>query len=411
MSSELNFPKLLEGEQSNKDLFDWAVRVSKRNSMSARVQDDFRQLINQWSREKPKSFSRNAKQVLSGLLNMRDMVLSSIVVDELKTNHSDSDVRFIFESHLLFLEGKVPEAREILSDCIPSRFSKLLWIIARAVHHHELMEKLIVTLSPDEDPMDRSNWSVRSVFEQHLTFIPHVSSIPIYCINLQRDKHRWLGLEGVFSLFNQNVIRFEGVNGALIPDEVRDRYGLFGNKPIASLAIWMSNIGVLEDMVSKGHDYILVIEDDGLPNAFFDIDLIVDIIPKDFDVCFVNDRICRGRSGITEKIQVRKNKEILSFLPLDIRATGSDGYIISKKGAQKMIDNFYKMRVANSFDWTLLSLGQKLDDCDHGIPGTIVKRTLEKLKSVGSELKICSLTIPAIVHTPMGYSAKHSIYK
>lgn len=158
-----------------------------------------------------------------------------------------------------------------------------------------------------------------------------LKSLPIFCINLDRSKNRWENIKNQFLNFNQDVIRFPASDGKNLNDgdlpflwEKIDRsYRHYGkNEALSNLEFKPGVVGcalshyrLWKFAVKHNIDFFCVIEDD--------VKIIKKIenieYPDNFDILYINDRIKSNADNHA------------------IDGVGLDGYILSLKGAKKLI--------------------------------------------------------------------------
>ena len=151
----------------------------------------------------------------------------------------------------------------------------------------------------------------------------------IYCINLARSKDRRALMEQRFSEQNLEVEFFTGVDAKameLTEEHMKDR------SCVGEYGCLMSHFGIWSDIVAKGHDKAIILEDD--------IDLVPEFktkieslkLPEKWDIIYLtcispinegyeNEDMNAGRAlGFTSYIISQEcAKKLIQFDPLDYR--------------------------------------------------------------------------------------------
>lgn len=110
----------------------------------------------------------------------------------------------------------------------------------------------------------------------------------VYCINLASDTDRWSNMEKVFNHLNLEVTRwnattdnlFIGYNRLLKDSNINPRY----------LACLNSHLSVMEDALNKGHDKVLILEDDIIPVKNFEksFNIVSSQVPEIWDMLYLS---------------------------------------------------------------------------------------------------------------------------
>ncbi|GGZ99337.1 hypothetical protein GCM10008090_04900 [Arenicella chitinivorans] len=229
----------------------------------------------------------------------------------------------------------------------------------------------------------------------------------VVCINLDRDAQRFLLLRALYKEIGIQPERHPGIFGASVPQIAVD--SIFKSKrPLNAIGCTMSHISVW-DKVAKLDDeqVVLVLEDDALPSHQYNVSELLASLPSDMDYCFVNDRAAGGwTSNDLSKYQFEKAQYANRKLSDDCRAIGGDGYLLSPKGARKLLGLVARDGVVHSVDWQMYALGlsDALGELS-GRVGGIVESILTKLDhSYDFNVYVCST--PLVIHSPLGYTPR-----
>lgn len=232
------------------------------------------------------------------------------------------------------------------------------------------------------------------------------SDFPIYCINLDRDEHRFLGLKNLYERIGCSVLRQPGALGSAVPQLMRS--ALFrSDLPPNSIGCWSSQVRTLERIVESGHECGLIIEDDGLPAFGFGVSDLLEAAPQGFDICFLNDRAVPGwwsESRHTPRmIDVNERYDSIAS---SVRAIGADGYLVSKRGAERILDDLARNGAVKHYDWQIYSYGIESVDADDDRHVSKIIKSIRRSSKTDLKLNCYVSTIPYVVHSPMGFNAR-----
>ncbi|UHQ55858.1 hypothetical protein [Microbulbifer sp. YPW16] len=232
------------------------------------------------------------------------------------------------------------------------------------------------------------------------------ASIPVHCINLDRDVHRFMGLEQLYRKVGCDVRRQAGVLGSAVPRLMQQT--LFkAELPPNSVGCWSSQVRALEVIVESGHDYGMIVEDDGLPAFHFSFQGLLDALPKDADICFLNDRSVPGWWRVPgQSMKLVNINQAYDDVASDVRAIGADGYLVSRAGAIKILDELARNGAVKHYDWQIYSYG--IDAVADGDERHVSKIIRDIRRRSGTCLKLNGYvsTVPFVIHSPMGFNAR-----
>ena len=131
---------------------------------------------------------------------------------------------------------------------------------------------------------------------------------------------------------NLNPVYIEGVNGKKlsyteIKKNTSSLYAQFG--PKSAIGCAMAHIKTWKQFLSTTDEMCIIFEDDVVfePNFSKKLKVIIDNLPKDFDLAFLGCVSCQSKN----------NKKINKYFSKPIIATGMHAYIISRKGAEILL--------------------------------------------------------------------------
>lgn len=213
---------------------------------------------------------------------------------------------------------------------------------------------------------------------------PHGAAYGMAVVNLDRNAERWAWTQRLFGRGPVPLQRIPAIEGSRLPlpavQLLRANPGMRG-----TLGCFLSHAAAWESLALQGLDNLLVVEDDVIPLLPLPARLGPLGLPADYDICFVNDRLePRIDPDTVDAPSLRRLADaMLGFLPED-NAPGGDGYIISAKGAAKLLAWVAQDGFSGDLDWRLLAYGmdpaaiaglpahahsrQVLDRLRHGIP-------------------------------------------
>jgi GR25 family glycosyltransferase involved in LPS biosynthesis len=188
------------------------------------------------------------------------------------------------------------------------------------------------------------------------------NNIPIYCINLERSKDRWKKVQKKFK--NIKLNKFLAVDGSKLNESdidysiIKSDYKTDVNalcdskiKPGLNLKLSkgefgcsLSHYNLWKKIVDENISICIIIEDDINPtNNFNNYKKLLNELPNDWDIAYISF-LCTGK-----KNYINSTKTI--YKPVCGFTTA--GYIINKKGAEKLLK---LLPIEGPIDLFLLSL-------------------------------------------------------
>jgi GR25 family glycosyltransferase involved in LPS biosynthesis len=167
----------------------------------------------------------------------------------------------------------------------------------------------------------------------------------VYVINLDKDKER---LESIRNQLNEQHIvfeRFSAIDGSKIQKDSQftefcNNFCTNGTKGCA-----LSHRTLYQSMINKDYESICIFEDDAILNKDFNehLQLLVGSIPSDYDIIYLGNHFYCGDisayNQFTTKLFNVKTSEYNTGVLKVAGCGGFHGYIISKKGAQKILNS------------------------------------------------------------------------
>ena len=229
----------------------------------------------------------------------------------------------------------------------------------------------------------------------------------VLLINLDRDTQR---LERSRRLLEASRVPFEriqGVLGSARPDLASAHLTRNGSvKTKGTLGCFLSHVRAWEACVESGSDWTLVLEDDAalmmpLPPSFRFLEL------PDCDVCFVNRRNEPDFPDASEA-RILRLADAVSRKSRDWRAPGTDGYLVSRRGARRLLERVARDGLFGDVDWRLVFYGLGPDWPARFEPGSHAVRTLEAHARVARAEPPLDVRVftPALIQQIGGASAR-----
>lgn len=188
-------------------------------------------------------------------------------------------------------------------------------------------------------------------------FRPTESYIPTTIINLLGDGRKYELARSLYQKMNVEITRLNAVRGSelshYVLKSVVGASGLILGRGAVGCAL--SHIAAWERIAAGVASHGLIIEDDGLPYSWQNIEDLVDSA-GDFDVLYVNERMS---SIPCKKIETGYTPiwETLESRPTSMRGWGGDGYILSKRGSEKLLALISKDKIVGHIDGQIGSYG------------------------------------------------------
>jgi glycosyl transferase family 25 len=181
----------------------------------------------------------------------------------------------------------------------------------------------------------------------------------VFVINLKTRQDRWNEIKNQFKNTDLKLIRWNAVYGKdLSEKQIRaitsDFCNVFCSHGI--VGCWLSHYTLWQFIVKHNIDNVLVLEDDAKPVTEFNSRISTELkkIPKDYDLVYF------GCSGSCDKIGddviglgYKKNKVISDDLIIPTVPLGTHAYLISNKGAQKLLSYRELKKVRYHIDCSL----------------------------------------------------------
>lgn len=250
-----------------------------------------------------------------------------------------------------------------------------------------------------------------ATFERHEEF-----NFPLRSINLESEDRKWRITSSAFEKAGYtNFHRHLAVPGTSLPTGVRtalvpqpDIQNLLG---VGAFACWLSHWKVWETVAEdSSFPFGIILEDDALP--FTGPSYLRRLLPElsGFDIVWINRRM----SGIahTDNPEWRTGLldpwEQLSSWPAGRQGWGADGYLLTRRGAEKLLLMTESVGIMNHVDGQLGAVSTTASsEPSNAIQEIIVD--MKKSMSQAEQLHSTALQIPAVRERPFGLSSTVTI--
>lgn len=230
--------------------------------------------------------------------------------------------------------------------------------------------------------------------------------VDIQYINLDVDCQKKAVLESVYQNYDLIPKRIPALLGRALPDVVKrlvDPESVFSQSP-GSLGCALSHVRAWE--LAANNDMTLILEDDGLPFYDFSQDLLAMAEQlSELDLMFVNERMSSLRGSDIVEAGFVKPSTRLRGMPDSQKGWGGDGYILSKRGAEKLLDSFDVDKVCGHIDG---HIGSYCVGGSESADSRALKTALSfrrRFKS-GLELESRALNFPFVHQVNFGFSSR-----
>jgi glycosyl transferase family 25 len=199
---------------------------------------------------------------------------------------------------------------------------------------------------------------------------------PVYVINRAKDKERLQRFSRSCRKWGIHFQRVEAVNCAdpdfdFRPYEKDIAETFYGKTQFLRGAVgcFLSHSAAWRKLLESDFSHAVICEDDAvflgpIPRRACDYQM-----PEDFDLVYLNQRLSGSRSHPSESIGsffqfssvFESAKAILTASKL-MSAPGGEGYLLSRRGAGKILRIFQEMRIYMEVDWFLFFHSLSLDE-------------------------------------------------
>jgi GR25 family glycosyltransferase involved in LPS biosynthesis len=164
-----------------------------------------------------------------------------------------------------------------------------------------------------------------------------------YCINLDSQPQKWQRCECEGRQANISLNRISGLKGTSLPNAVVARLGdRVDPRKKGNLGCFVSHFNAWERFVETEHDTALIVEDDFRPRIRFPKSLDLLGIKTEFDICWLSERMATAKSG---ELTFNRVEDVAELRTANTSAgqrwhwaVGTEGYLVSRSGALKLLE-------------------------------------------------------------------------
>lgn len=217
------------------------------------------------------------------------------------------------------------------------------------------VERFIRTVVPE--PVSFAARCLTTRIEYATEFTGQTHEIPAYVLNMAEDRRKLGLLTHLYGNFDLLPQRIEAVDGRLIDaariEESTSPNGAKIGK--GALGCALGHLSMWERFLEGPSEYALFLEDDGLPYTWRDLTSVAESAGG-FDVLLVNERMSAVKAGAIST-GVSSVWDALGTRPDSVQGWGADGYLLSRVGAEKLLDATGLDRVLGHIDGQIAAYG------------------------------------------------------
>lgn len=177
-----------------------------------------------------------------------------------------------------------------------------------------------------------------------------------FVINLKHRTDRWNKIKENFK--NLKLKRWEAVYGKKLSDtniqNIANEF-CYNFCSEGMIGCWLSHYNLWKYIVSNKLDNVLILEDDSVPTENFkNIDNLLTSVPSDYDLFYLGcDGSCDNKNNSLLKLYFGENKTVNQDIMIPSFPLATHAYILSHKGAQKLLNNSALEKVGYHIDYYL----------------------------------------------------------
>ncbi len=192
---------------------------------------------------------------------------------------------------------------------------------------------------------------------------------PAFMITLDPASPRYRCCSDLVRRTGLEVRPFAGVNGRGLPRELA--LHLAGGRHFPGrrdedrghLGCTISHLALLEHFLGTGRPFALVLEEDAIPYYRFNFDDLAPVLERGHEVVYCNYRrslvnLPANVAGY-RPVPADRTMAVEELLRLDYEAYGGDGYIVSRRGAEKLLEAHRRDGLIDYWDVQMLAYGLK----------------------------------------------------
>lgn len=240
-----------------------------------------------------------------------------------------------------------------------------------------------------------------------------------YVINLDNDLDRMHRLAMSISDIGFILRRIGGVRAKYLPNSVVKFIPGASSTERGTLGCFMSHLAAWEAINAGDSDFGLVLEDDARFHGCVTPDLSR-LLSAEYDLVFCNNRLQPIKdidgagtaplkeAGAPAEYKIIPLHEAVVRRPQDQKAPGGDGYLLTKRGAKRLMEGVAVHGIYGDVDWFLLSCGVRQEEFAK-LPGSSnFRRKIQLFRNHYKELPelVAGVLTPHIVVHPGGVSSR-----
>jgi glycosyl transferase family 25 len=177
-------------------------------------------------------------------------------------------------------------------------------------------------------------------------------------VNLDRNPERMEEMARQLAGSLMPWARHAGVDGTRLPGAAVARLTGDAGAPRGTLGCFLSHVAVWERFLASGDEALLVMEDDALPLLDLPARLGGLGLPAGWDVVWVNDRMEPAvDADAAVGFSVHSLADVMRAMHPENNACGTDGYLVSRTGAAKLLAWVTEDGMADDVDWRMVAYG------------------------------------------------------
>ncbi len=178
----------------------------------------------------------------------------------------------------------------------------------------------------------------------------------VWIVNLDRNTERMIEIEQQLAGTPVPITRVPAMEGKRLAGAAVQRLTGDPRAPRGTLGCFLSHLWLWEAFLATPDQYALVLEDDAIPLLALPPHLGGLGLPQSFDFCFVNDRMepRRDADAATGFTATSMPDAMAAYHPED-NAAGTDGYLISRNGAERLLRWANQDGMHDDIDWRLVA--------------------------------------------------------
>ncbi|MEM7188919.1 MAG: glycosyltransferase family 25 protein [Pseudomonadota bacterium] len=194
-------------------------------------------------------------------------------------------------------------------------------------------------------------------------------NLPVLVINRAEDRERWMGFCAAAARVGVEPHRIDArdghVNGFLTKEDAAlvgsTFWGRSSIKP-GALACFISHRTAWRAVLDSGYDAALICEDDARLTE--DTSRVSEILAgvQPINLLFANDRMAAWATAAGGNAEIKVVSDVLSDLgnasgPAALglkRAPGGDAYVLSRRGAKRLLDATARQKILCGVDWAMI---------------------------------------------------------